>query len=280
MRKNLTAGVFFAVWVALSLGGCTVITAAKARLEPREHFLTSSHAQVLYQSGSEGMARRMAMAIDASVGKVERTHEKKFLQPPRVYVCDAPCFSRFSTLHESVPAGHFMDSVFMNDSELRNKERKFNIAPEKFLVHELTHLLFYQHVGPLAYMRTPAWFREGWAVLVSEGAGAQASTPFEAARYVLSGSSIDPTEEGSVFWNKTASAYGLPYPVFYRQAGMFVSYLKELDMAAFHAALHDLFRGADFQKSFERAYGRPIAAYWPDFKKKIQTRIGDDRVLE
>ncbi len=272
--KGLFLGLLFPMLLAIMLGGCSVMQAAKARLEPRDQFIEASwHPQVRFYPGTEEMSRRMAKAMDASIHKVEHMHGKKFLEPPKVYVCDAACFSRFSTLDANVPAAHFMDSIFMNEPGLRSKEQQFGMAPENFLVHELTHLLFYQYAGAIAYMRTPAWFREGWAVVMSDGAGAQACSPKEAARNLLAGFSFDPAEEGSLFWNRTASSYGLPYPVFYRQGGMFVHYLREVDQAAFQNALHSLFIGRDFQSSFEQAYGRPIAAYWPDFKQSIQMSV-------
>lgn len=253
------------------LGGCSVMNAAKARLEPRDRFIeTPLHAQIRYYKEAEGMAQRLAEAMDASVQKVERMNGRTFLDPPKVFVCDADCFFQFSTMQRTVPAGHFMDSVFMNDPELRRKEQQFSMAPENFLVHELTHLLFYQHAGAIAYMRTPAWFREGWAVVVSGGAGAQACSPEEAVRHLLAGSSFDPAEEGSLFRNRTASSYALPYPVFYRQAAMFVDYLRKSDQSAFQDALHSLFDGDDFQKAFEHAYGRPIASHWLNFKAGVQ----------
>jgi hypothetical protein len=253
------------------LGGCSVLNAAKARMEPREQFIeTQGYALVRYVQGAESMALRLGKAMDNSLNTVERMHGKAFLEPPKVFVCDADCFLRFSTLARDVPAAHFMDSIFMNDPELRRKERQFAMPPESFLVHELTHLLFYQHVGAISYMRTPAWFREGWAVVVSDGAGAQACSREVAARHLLAGNSFDPSEEGSLFLNKTASSYGLPYPVFYRQAAMFIEYLREVDPLAFQAALHDILDGEPFQNSFARAYSRVVASYWDPFKQSLK----------
>jgi hypothetical protein len=259
------------VWIPFLLGGCSVMNAAKARLEPRDRFVeTQGYAQVRHDGDAEDMALRLGKAMEESLDTVERMHGRVFLEPPKVFVCDADCFVRFSTLARNVPAAHFMDAVFMNDPELRNKERQFAMPPESFLVHELTHLLFYQHAGAIAYMRAPAWFREGWAVVVSGGAGAQACTPEEAARHLLAGVAFDPAEEGSLFRNKTAASYGLPYPVFYRQAAMFIEYLRATRPAAFQAALQELLDGEPFQDSFERAYGRAVASYWMPFKRSLK----------
>jgi hypothetical protein len=269
------------VCIPFILGGCSVLNAAKARLEPRDGFIeTQGHAQVRHDGSAESMALRLGKAMGKSLNTVERMHGRAFLQPPKVFVCDAECFRRFSTLARDVPAAHFMDSIFMNDPELRKKERQFAVPPESFLIHELTHLLFYQHAGAIAYMRTPAWFREGWAVVVSGGAGAQACTREEAARHLLTGSSFDPSEEGSLFRNKTAASYGLPYPVFYRQTAMFIEYLRETDPSAFQTALQGLLDGEPFQDSFQRAYGRKIASYWIPFTQSLKASIDSTGIAE
>lgn len=262
------------VSIPFILGGCSVMNAAKARLEPRDGFVeTQGYAQVRHDGGAESMALRLGKAMNNSRNTVERMHGRTFLRPLKLFVCDADCFFRFSTMARNVPAAHFMDSIFMNDPELRKKERQFAMPPESFLVHELTHLLFYQHAGAIAYMRTPAWFREGWAVVVSGGAGAQACTREAAARQLLAGSAFDPSEEGSLFRNRTAASYGLPYSVFYRQAAMFIEYLRETDPSAFQAALWGLLDGEPFQDSFQRAYGRAVASYWNPFKQSLKVGI-------
>ncbi len=146
---------------------------------------------------------------------------------------------------------------------------------ERFLTHELSHLLLYQYAGAIGYMQVPAWFREGLAVMVSGGAGAEAATPLEAALSILAGQSFDPTEVGSVLHNRTAPSYGLRSAIFYRQAAMFVEYLREVNPGAFQVALLDILHAGHFQRSFERAYGKSVASMWQGFVQKmvLMTRL-------
>jgi hypothetical protein len=250
--------------------------AVRARAEPRAQFVTlSDNPAIRYLPDSPAaltLAQRMAGIWEDAVHKVEKMHGAAFIEQPKVYVCHADCFVRYTTMSATVPAGHFMDSVFMNEPVLWQRETNLHMAPENFLVHELAHLLLYQHAGGANYMRVPAWFREGLAVALSNGAGAEACSPEEAASALLAGKSFDPAETGSLFANRLAASYGLHYPVFYRQAGMFVSYMMEIDRIAFQEALNGILKQEEFQRSFQEAYGRPIVSYWPEFKQDLKSR--------
>lgn len=159
----------------------------------------------------------------------------------------------------------FGDAVFTNADALLEREQHRGIQLENFLTHELAHLLSYQHAGAVAYKRAPSWFREGIAVLISNDAGAEACSPADAARKILDGKAFDPTEAGSVFREKTAWNYDLQPPVFYREAELFVRYLRDRNPPAFQTALLEIMDGKDFQSSFSHAYGQSIASYWPAF---------------
>ena len=274
--------LFAAFVLAWLVSGCTVLHMATARLQPRDQFLhlETPHAALYYQPDSKEMAKRMLNAMESAISIVEKAHGLNFTRRPKVFVCDEACFSQYSTMGRTVPAGHFLDSVFMNDRVLQQRERAFNMTPESFLVHELAHLLLYQHAGGIAYMQIPAWFREGLAVAVSGGAGAEASGVEEAARSILAGHAFDPAETGSLFHNRIASSYGLRSSVFYRQAGMFVAYLMKRSPAAFQRALQDVLQGGDFQHSFAAAYGQPVAAFWPAFKEQLRALTGKQDTAE
>lgn len=270
MRKQLGVVVLLLLTCWL-LSGCSLLKLMSARMQPRSQFVpVAANPQVAYAPGSEAMALRMSKALDGSKAIIEAAHGVAFLQAPRVFVCDAECFSTYTPLNKSVPAGHFLDSVFMNDDVLRQRERSFNMSPENFLAHELAHLLLYQHVGGIAYMQVPAWFREGLAVSVSNGAGSEGARAAEAAASIAAGKAFDPAESGSLFNDRTASSYGLRSSIFYRQAGMFVDYLRELDGKAFQAALRGVLKGEDLQNSFRTAYGQPLAVLWPGFEARVK----------
>jgi hypothetical protein len=254
--------------------GCSVINLAAMRMQPRDQFIpAAANLNVRYYAGSEGLAERMVKAVPDSIATVERRHGVPFKQAPKMYVCDTKCFVRFAPFNQHTPAAHFADSIFMHDDVLRSRELKHNMPPERFLTHELSHLLLYQYLGPIGYMQVPAWFREGLAVSVSGGAGAEGATPRDAALSILAGKSFDAAEAGSVFRNRTSATYGLRSSIFYRQAGMFVDYLREADPAAFQQSLLNILEGAAFQQSFYLAYGKPVASLWEGFVEHLISTV-------
>jgi hypothetical protein len=211
------------------------------------------------------LADRVAAAVQNSMAIIEQTHGAKFEQPPRIFVCHTDCFTTFTAANKEAAAAQIDDAVFMNEDVLLQREQQRGTPVENFLTHELAHLLLFQHAGRVAYLRVPLWFKEGIAVAVTNSAAIEACTPAEAAQRILAGKVFDPAEDGSVFRNRTASSYGLGPSIFYRQAGLFVQYLRERNPAAFQMALKDILSGADFQQSFSRAYAQSISAQWPDF---------------
>lgn len=260
------SGAVVLLFAMSQLTACSFVNMAVARAHSRDRFIpTASNPDVRYDTGSHEMAERISKALSHSRDVVELAHGAAFIDAPSVFVCGAQCFTTFIPHGKEVAAAQFANAVFMNEDLLLEQEQQRNMPVENFLTHELAHLLLYQHAGPLAYLRVPSWFREGIAVAVSNGAGAQACTPAEAARNILQGKNFDPAEAGSLFRDRTAPSYKLRPSIFYRQAGMFVQYLWEQNPAAFQTALKNVFSGADFQQSYERAYGRSISSQWPAF---------------
>lgn len=260
-----TAGAIILLFAIGTLTSCRFIKMAVAQMHSRDRFIpTQANADVRYAPGSQDMAERVAKAINHSREIVEQTHGAKFTHAQQVFVCRTDCFTTFVPGANAV-ASQFADSVFMNDDLLQKQEHQRSMPVENFLTHELAHLLLYQNAGPVAYLRVPSWFREGIAVAVSNGAGAEACTPTEAAQSILAGKSFDPSEVASLFRQKAAWNYGLLSPVFYRESEMFVQYLQKNNPIAFKQALQDVLDSQDFQESFGRAYGQSIASHWPGF---------------
>ena len=269
--RRLTGLVVASCLLLGMLSGCRFTEIAIARAHSRERFVpTQSNPDVRYVPGSQIMADRVAKALAHSREVVEQTHGAAFKHAPRVFVCNTDCFLTFvGPVSREAPATQSGDAVFMNDDVLRIREEQRGMPMEGFLTHELAHLLLYQRAGMLGYLRVPEWFKEGIAVVVSNGVGIQSCTPTEAAQVILAGNTFDPGEGGSLFRSKGPSSYGLSASVFYREAALFVEFLIEQNPMAFRSALTDVLDGRDFQASFTRAYDRSIASFWPKFVASV-----------
>jgi hypothetical protein len=141
---------------------------------------------------------RIAVALGHSREVVEQSHGVRFVQSPQLFVCHTDCFKAYVPVGKEVAAAQLRNAVFMNDEVLTLRELQRGMPVDDFLTLELAHLLLYQRAGAMAYMRVPSWFREGIAVAVSNGAGAEACILTEAVQYIVAGKHFDPAENGGL----------------------------------------------------------------------------------
>jgi hypothetical protein len=122
---------------------------------------------------------------------------------------------------------------------------EINLSPKLFrpqhqrlraiLTHELSHAHIQGWIGGRAYVSLPKWLKEGLAVMVSGGGGAELVSEDEARAAIQRGEMIVINDTGSLTdWTDLRvgdePANKPPwYPVVlgYREAGMFVNYLRE-----------------------------------------------------
>ena len=143
---------------------------------------------------------------------------------------------------------------------------EFRETTKAILTHELSHLHLQQQLGVYHYdANMPAWFQEGLAVLVSGGGGAETVSGVEAGTAILEGRHFTPEAKGSFFFHKSAKSYGLEPHMFYRQASLFVKYLRDMSEIRFGVFLLAIEDGMDFDKSFRAVYGMSIDEVWKGF---------------
>lgn len=91
-------------------------------------------------------------------------------------------------------------------------------------------------------------------------------------RAILGGRHFTPEAHGSFWFHKSGSSYGLDKHIFYRQASLFVAYLKnrsEVQFGLFMLAIED---GGNFDKSFHSKYGTSIDETWQDFVTQLRNK--------
>jgi hypothetical protein len=140
---------------------------------------------------------------------------------------------------------------------------------EADFVHELSHEHLWGHLSAVDYFQIPVWFVEGLAVMVSGGGGAQRVSPEEAEREIVAGRVIETPDAGFLFGNISLKA---PPPrvededqrvrmhMAYRQAGLFVNFLRARNREGFKSLLERLKGGERFKPAFEASYGASVAA--------------------
>jgi hypothetical protein len=252
--------------LALLLLGLTLCRCAPARAliaanRSTRHFVASAvDARVFYEPGAEGLAGTVVTALPASVATVEARMPGAFTMPVRVYVCAT--IRCMTTYGADAHAGGLTNNhrVFISPKPENTADR----IP-RVLVHELSHLHLGQKRGVASFAQLPVWFVEGLAVDISEGAGAEGVSVRDAQLAIAAGHALVPEPAGSVWRRHGATAAGLEQHMFYRQAGLFVSFIQKSDERKFLPFLSAIEHGDSVEHALRDSYGTTIDAAWRQF---------------
>jgi hypothetical protein len=255
----------------LSLMSCGPINAGIASLESTKDFHPlATDSRILAEPGGEELAKQVAGYLPEAIAVVEKEQYRQFSKPVEIYVCATEdSFASHTGLSKQV-RGAIITKLFLSD---RLSKPNFNETTRSILTHELSHLHLQQQLGIYHYNADiPAWFQEGLAVMVSGGGGAEKITDEDAAKAILEGKHFTPEPTGSFLFHKYANAYGLEPHMFYRQAFLFVNYLRLRSEAKFKLFLLSIEDGKNFEESFKNQLGTSIHDALQDFINQIQNK--------
>lgn len=259
---------FIIVLFGLLLSGCTATKAFVAIFEDTDDFRTfEKDPRVKFEPGAEINAQIVSESLDESIESIEKNQYRKFAKPVVIYVT-ASEESYFNYCVNRSGGCVLNERLFISPKKENTAER----IP-RVLAHELSHLHMEQMLGMWKWnMRVPSWFREGLAVYASAGAGAENVSIAMAKQAIESGICIEPNTEGSLIHPRSASYFGLDTHMFYRQAGLFVSWLHEQNNDGFKELILNIQSGQEFEQSVVKAYGIGIEASWNKFKNEMQVQ--------
>ena len=155
-----------------------------SRIKPTWNFkATENGAHVLYEPGTRALAEEITKSLPDSVAaKIEHEQFQPFKTPVIIYVCGTPqSFDEFTTLKGAMATTVSPAKIFINPM-LANKEHRERIG---YIIHELSHAHLQQYTGLFAFRLSPNWFKEGLAVLVSDGSGAGMVNDDEAIEFIV-----------------------------------------------------------------------------------------------
>jgi hypothetical protein len=275
MKKTIDANQILALgmllFLTVNLTGCGILRTGIASLKSTSDFHPLEiDNRVLAESGAEELAGQVAGYLPDAIRTVEKEQYRDFTRQVTVYVCASE--DSFA-VHTGLPKhvrGALITKVFLS---ARLKDPAFNETLKAILTHELSHLHLQQQLGVYHYnANIPAWFQEGLAVLVSNGGGAEKVSEAAAVKAIVEGKYFIPEAQGSFFWHKSGSSYGLEPHMFYRQAELFVRHLKRTSEFKFGLFMLAIADGGDFDKSFRATYGMSIDDMWQVFIEQLREK--------
>jgi hypothetical protein len=231
----------------------------------------AANSQVHYQPGAEDFARDVATLLPNSIARVEDVHGRRFAHPVTVGVYATPeAYAAANGLGSTVPAGV---TIF----------GRVNLSPRLFgpqhqrlraiLTHELSHAHIQGWIGEYASLYVPNWFKEGLAVMLSGGGGAELVSEEEARAAIQRGERLVIDDAGSLTRLTDVRLEKEPenrppwYPVVlaYREAGMFVNYLRESDRPAFDRMMSAILDDRPFTEAVAVGYHDNVLSLWQRF---------------
>lgn len=257
------------VIVGVALGGYvlegTVLgRAAQAYFRTPDLKTLPANPLVSFEPEAESLAARIAEILPEAMARVATDEHMAFSAPVAIRVFATwESFERYTGATGRPAAVTQADRVSFSP--------KIQAQPERMpavVMHELSHAMLHQHLG-LRGMGLPAWFDEGLAVLVSDGGGAETVTEAEALAAIRSGKHFVPDEAESVFGHRFGASFGLSEHMFYRQAALFVRYLRDRDPEGFRRLLSVLADGDGFASALAAGYGTTIDSLWRDFLARV-----------
>jgi hypothetical protein len=238
----------------------------RALVKSTDHFIVHEiEPHVFYEPGAEANADSIAAYLPKALERVESDHGRPFTEPVRIFVCESQESLNEYIAHpwySGVRGASVLGKVFISPLAFFFHGRDTH---RETLIHELSHLHIRQKLGYFGYKgNIPVWFHEGLANTVARMVEDQV-TMEDAAKAILSGYHFVPDDRGTRLAIKQAPDYGLDYPMFHCQSGMFVMFMRDRDKEAFDQFLSDIQEGESFAASFELRFGVDVLVMWEEF---------------
>jgi hypothetical protein len=233
----------------------------------------SANPQVHYQPGAEDFAGEVAVLLPAAIARVEAVHGRPYAHPVIVGAYATPeAYAAANGTGSAIPVGvTFAGRVNLSPKLFGPQHQRLRAI----LTHELSHAHLQGWIGEIAYIRLPNWFKEGLAVMISQGGGAEFVSEEEARAAIQRGDQIVVTDSGGLqntvairfetTPKNTASWY--PEVLAYRQAGMFVNYLRQSDGPGFDRLMNAILDGGAFPQAVTVGYHDNVQSLWQKFIK-------------
>lgn len=236
------------------------------------------NSQVHYEPGAADYARDVAALLPDAIKRVEAVHGRGFAYPVTVGAYATPgAYAAANGLGSDVPVGvTFAGRVNLSPKLFWPQHQRLRAI----LTHELSHAHISGWIGTVAYIRLPNWFKEGLAVMVSAGGGAEMVSEEEARAAIQRGEQIVVDDTGGVNKLTVVRLERVPankpawYPVVlaYREAGMFVTYLRESDGSAFDRMMNAILDGGAFAEAMTVGYHDDVRSLWQMFRASSPDR--------
>jgi hypothetical protein len=275
-------------WVIATAVAFVILAGAGAAMVPTVHHLVSAwwndpeamsalpdSPRVHYEEGAIDYARAVAALLPAAIARIEDMQGRRFAQPVTIGVYASP--TAYAATNATGSPGAvglmYLGKVRLSPGLYFRQRHRL----PAILTHELSHAHLRGWIADAAYVRLPNWFKEGLAVAVSDGGGGEGVSEMQAMAAIQSGDHITVDNAGS-FLNLSQLTFVQEKPptsfriqMAYRQAGVFVSYLRASNPEGFSRMMAAILDRRSFVDAVTAGYQADINQLWSQF---VQTGTG------
>jgi hypothetical protein len=276
--------IFSMILVGVPLALITVAAGTAAAFPAARHIVSAlwnlpdrlpslaENSQVHFEPGAENYARDVSALLPAAIARIEAAHGRPFAHPVTVGVYATPEAYAAANVLGSAPTVGVTAFGRVNLSPALDWPQHRRLPA--ILTHELSHAHIEGWVSANALVHLPNWFKEGLAVMVSQGGGAEFVSEEEARAAIERGEYIAIDDTGSlstllvgVRFERAPLAATPSHQIVmaYRQAGMFVSYLHDSDAPGFARMMNAVLDGRPFVEAVDVGYRQDVHALWQRF---------------
>ena len=253
---------FFTI-VGLLTGCSAVVRAAYLELLPLQGFDSlQTDGRIHYEPDAKPAAEMLEANYNQSIKDIETRLGGKLLTAPEVYLCASDiCFQKYAFNRQGQAEARWRGSlVLLKADSLMADGRLLTV-----FTHELVHAFWFQRgVGC-----TPRWWTEGLAVESSDGGGAEKMLRSFAVQAIREGQVFQASNENSCWTRMSPSFSDMAWPMFYRQSGMFVQWLRMSNPKAFFVVLERLRAGDNLGIAIESAYSQSVTSLHLAWQKSL-----------
>jgi hypothetical protein len=243
---------------------------------PQKLVALPENLQVHYENGAIEQARTVARLLPTAIARVEAIQGRRFAHPVVVGVYVTPeAFVAANGLGDRRAVGmHFLGRVMLSPVLFSTQRQRL----PAMLTHELSHAHLRSWISELTFIRLPNWFKEGLAVMVSGGGGAEGVSEVQARDAIRCGDHIAIQSAGSLL-NLAAIKFEQPPEnpntsfrilMAYRQAGLFVTFLHDTNPDGFARMMNAILDGYPFAEAVMTAYETDLGKLWSRFEQANQ----------
>jgi hypothetical protein len=232
--------------------------------------------QVHYELGASEQARAVAALLPTAIARVEAVQGRRFAHPVTIGVYVSPqAFAAAEGSGGYRPVGvTFLGRVMLSPALFTRQRQRL----PAILTHELSHAHLRSWISELTYMRLPHWFKEGLAVMASGGGGAEGVSELQARDAIRRGDHIAIESAGSLLvlnpsFDRPLHIQNVSFRIqmAYRQAGMFVAFLHDMDPASFARMMNAVLDGQPLANAAMTGYDADLPTLWLRFAQQIST---------